>query len=506
MARMRRDAWALTHEEGDWPRVLVAYEEAVHRLRQLDGSPTGRPGDPVGWGYLAAIHGRRAADGGPDTSDPLWCTCQHESWYFLPWHRLYLRAFELIVQQVLGDDSWSLPYWYALDPDDPATAVLPPAFRAADGPGGGANALRTAQRSQRMNDGLPLLDKELLDVQAGTVVAALNTARYSSPDGRATFGGGERSTPSFGGGELGLLEGVPHGSVHMLVGNDYVGGVAVRRGWMGSFYTAGLDPVFWLHHANVDRLWQAWLELGHAVPEADPAWADATFTFPDATGATVTWRLGDALDPAWLGYEYEVTAPPRGVVPAPVPGGPGPDLGLGAGAGVVAALPEPPPQVIGATQDVAIASPEPVDVALAAPTDQGLGLGDDAGGGADAGPVSLRIEQVTGTVAAAAYQVHVNLDDGEAPADHPELLAGVLSTFGVAEASQEDELHAGTGITAVFDITAVRDALAARGRWDPTTLRLRFTPVAPEADVPTPPGTPRPPADLRAGQVTILAG
>jgi tyrosinase len=107
-------------------------------------------------------------------------------------------------------------------------------------------------------------------------------------------------------------------------------------------------------------------------------------------------------------------------------------------------------------------------------------------------------------VAAASYLVHVNLDEGESPGDHPELLAGVLSTFGVAEASVRDELHDGTGVTAVFDITAVRDALVREGRWDPTALRLRFTPVAPESDVPAP-GAPEA-ADLRAGQVTVLAG
>jgi hypothetical protein len=26
--------------------------------------------------------------------------------------------------------------------------------------------------------------------------------------------------------------------------------------------TAAQDPIFWLHHANIDRLWERWLQLG----------------------------------------------------------------------------------------------------------------------------------------------------------------------------------------------------------------------------------------------------
>ena len=33
-------------------------------------------------------------------------------------------------------------------------------------------------------------------------------------------------------------------------------------GWMSAFATAAQDPIFWLHHANIDRLWEAWLALG----------------------------------------------------------------------------------------------------------------------------------------------------------------------------------------------------------------------------------------------------
>lgn len=491
--RIRQDVWTLTRSEGDWPAVLEAYERAVGLLRALDPPGTGRPTNPRGWRYLAAIHGRAADTGGADTSDPLWSTCQHGSWYFLPWHRMYLRAFELIVQDILEDDDWSLPYWYTLDPGDLSTAVLPPAFRDTRS----GNNLRTESRSMAMNAGLPLPNAALL---APTVVDAFAAGTFSTPAGTSTFGGGERSTPSFSGEEVGLIEGAPHGAVHTFVGNDIAAnGATIRRGWMGSFYTAGLDPIFWLHHANIDRLWQAWLEQGHQIPSDDSAWADTTFTFPAADSGNVTWRIGDVLDPDKLGYVYESTAAPTGVAPPePLPVDVGPGLGLGE-----AAMPEPlPPQVLGATLDVPLASTDPVDVDLAEPADLGLGLGvgDDPG----AGRVFLRVERVTGTAAAPVYQVHINLPPGEAPDERPDLRAGLMSTFGLAEASEDDGVHDGTGLTAVFDITPVRDALEQQGRWDPTRLQVTFSPVGADAEPPDDADEPPPPTDVRAGQVMVV--
>ena len=42
VARIRKDVWNLTREEGDWPKDLVAYERAVGLMRAAD-PPTARP-------------------------------------------------------------------------------------------------------------------------------------------------------------------------------------------------------------------------------------------------------------------------------------------------------------------------------------------------------------------------------------------------------------------------------------------------------------------------------
>jgi tyrosinase len=159
--------------------------------------------------------------------------------------------------------------------------------------------------------------------------------------------------------------------------------------------------------------------------------------------------------------------------------------------------------VLGATLDVPLASTDPIDVDLAEPADVGLGLGigDEPG----AGRVFLRVEQVTGTAAAPVYQIHINLPPGEAPDERPDLRAGLMSTFGLAEASEDDGVHDGSGLTAVFDITPVRDALEQQGRWDPTRLQVTFSPVGADAELPDDADEAPPPTDVRAGQVMVVA-
>jgi tyrosinase len=74
----------------------------------------------------------------------------------------------------------------------------------------------------------------------------------------ATGFGGPRTGWNHVEGRPGVLEVSPHGGVHVAVG-----------GWMSSFDTAARDPIFWLHHANIDRLWEAWLALGDpSIPDS----------------------------------------------------------------------------------------------------------------------------------------------------------------------------------------------------------------------------------------------
>ena len=274
----------------------------------------------------------------------------------------------------LEDETWALPYWYSIDPDDPGKAAVPPAFLDMTL---NDNNLETSERSQTARSGLPFYG-DIDPVQVGeTVIATLSLDRYATPSGQATFGGGERADLSFDGGERGSLENVPHGAVHSLVGNDYdEAGNVVNAGWMGSFYTAGLDPLFWLHHANIDRLWEVWLKLdpAHVNPTGDPAFLDTTFTFPDPESGSVTWSVGEVLDTEFLGYVYEsldapsVLAPPAPPTP-PTPAPPNGEPEDTRSASTEGSMPRPtPPQVLGAASEVSLASPEPVAMDMEPPS------------------------------------------------------------------------------------------------------------------------------------------
>lgn len=70
---------------------------------------------------------------------------------------------------------------------------------------------------------------------------------------------------------------------------------------------AARDPIFWLHHANIDRLWKHWLVQGDGrANPTDDAWATEAFTFFDENGTEVSLTGAEILDTVEdLGYRYD---------------------------------------------------------------------------------------------------------------------------------------------------------------------------------------------------------
>jgi tyrosinase len=175
---------------------------------------------------------------------------------------------------------------------------------------------------------------------------------------------------------------------------------------------------------------------------------------------------------------------------------------------VSAPTPAQPPQVIGARTGVPILADRRADIALSAPAAAPRAMTADQ---APAQPQRwlLSLEGITGTIAAPVYNVYVNLPAGAAPEDHPELLAGPITTFGVRDASRRRGTHGGNGLTFVLDITGVHDALAEARDWNPATVSVAFVPVAPPP--PDDPefaqrlaAAPAPEPDLRAARIAVL--
>lgn len=87
--------------------------------------------DRDSWKFMAAIHGfdnhiwAKQGNYNPEhlvdlfpsklDQDVFWDQCQHGTWYFLPWHRGYLLALEVMLRKEIinggGPENWSLPYW-----------------------------------------------------------------------------------------------------------------------------------------------------------------------------------------------------------------------------------------------------------------------------------------------------------------------------------------------------------------------------------------------------------
>ena len=57
-----------------------------------------------------------------------------------------------------------------------------------------------------------------------------------------------------------------HNVVHM-----YAGGVSGNSvGTMGNITISPADPLFWMHHANIDRIWAHWPQSQAQLPNPSP--------------------------------------------------------------------------------------------------------------------------------------------------------------------------------------------------------------------------------------------
>jgi tyrosinase len=465
--RVRRDVQSLLAEGDDGRRVLDDYARAIALMRERD-SGSNPPADHLSWRFQAAIHGFPGLR--PSlTHEKLWGSCRHNSWFFLPWHRLYLLAFERIVQFHLEDDTWSLPYWDYTKPDDESSRLLPEPFRVPQED----NPLFTSERDPNINHATSPTAVPFERATATDALAAEVFAR-AGDEPEKTFAGGivEDVAPVHS--ARGSLEGTPHGWVHGIVGG---------RGLMSRFETAGLDPIFWLHHSNIDRLWDVWIKRwGADAMPASENWLDSTFEFFALDGTKEARPIRDILVSEDLGYVYESTDSPE---PPPTPAPPEERI-------------EMPPKLVGAATEIPFASRTAVDIELSPPSgDRSLNE--------SASPDTpdrwyLRVEDIVGTSPAVpGYDVFVNLPEGESAADHPELRAGGIASFGIPEASQPDAEHGGNGLTDVFEITELVANLFGGEDWDPRAITVTVVPVGLSGEA-------EEGGDVRAGRISVYAG
>ena len=172
----------------------------------------------------------------------------HSNPRFLPWHRIYLLRFEELLMAV--DPTVCIPYWKSSEQQafPPWLVGFTPTVNLSGGP-------HTVTRNIGAFAVLP---------STAAVTAVLANATYN------TF------APA--------VEGV-HNSGHVWVG-----------GSMGSIPNAPCDPAFWMHHAEIDRLWSVW-QTAHAG--LNPPLAGAAAIMDPWTETEV-----DTRDITALGYAY----------------------------------------------------------------------------------------------------------------------------------------------------------------------------------------------------------
>lgn len=450
--RIRKDVLTLGNpgDDLDWYRQAVA----VLQNRAVT--------DPTSWRYQAAVHGySRSVDPNPtnvpfpSTSDQhtFWNQCQHQSWYFLPWHRAYLGCFEQIISDAVvklgGPEGWALPYWNYSDPKNNNQArLLPAAFVDPTLANGSPNPLFVQGRnSSTANLNIPDGDVSLQCLTYGRFTGgALGT--------HPGFGGPPTGF-SHGGSVNGGLEDTPHNQIH-----DDVGGL------MGDPRTSALDPIFWLHHSNIDRLWEVWWKTrGNANP-TDPNWlTNQPFEFHDVSSNVLTFTAAQVLDTTQVlhGYVYDDISDPISTSPQ-----------LTAMAAMVTPAPtSQQPEVAGARTEVVLNAPQvAVPVALRSNVAQAARANLAA-----ARPlrVFLNLEHVTGTGHLPKYDVYIDVPPAaQEHSNRSPLHVGSLSLFGVAAASDPSGPQGGSGITSVIEITPQVEQLRREGRWDESRLHVTF--------------------------------
>ena len=437
------------------------------RIDDIYGNPT--PGTPqAAWKEAASA---------------CWATCEHGSPYFTTWHRWYLYYFERICRKMSNHPEFTLPYWNYASDNGPSLQ-LPAQFQQVspdpknpnplyfDDRGlGFADATATGPQNVSMNDGgyLPYALTHCGPALGAQLMFPSDDLKHVSAD--------PTDTVYLDLGFTGRVECAPHDNVHSFVG-----------GWMQNVPSAAGDPIFFMHHCQIDRIYASW-EAGSGTSynwgsrDSQPdenTWKSTTATFVDENGQVVTVRLGDAIDTGSLGYHYDnlATPPAPRVMAAKAPAASrsarvtlaaaqASGVRVQSGGSTVTLAPTPSPVAARSAEKPGASIPN-------VPTSQTLIL---------QGIKLLRRPP-------APLAIFINMPKGTPPRLHNAYYVGTLNLFNFDIGTGDLASHGGgniqpdhamSGATARFDVGNILAQQRAKGLWDGRTITVTISTIGADA-------------------------
>lgn len=239
---------------------IKVFKEAMSILKKRSEIA---PLDPSGWQAHGMLHATFCA-----TS--IYANQVHYNWYVWPWHRLYLWSMEQKLQKAVGEPSLALHYW-----DWTKSNTIPEHYWGDE-----SNPLFNVTRLIDSTNEIP---KDFINVGA-----SFRASKYK------TFGG-YPAIKKRGDAQLdGLAEQSFHNNIHNWIG-----------GQMATFTESGFDPIFYAHHGNCDRIWEAWRAYSpeNKLPQEEE-WLEKRLFTTDGNGTPVDFKIKDLLRTEDLGYTF----------------------------------------------------------------------------------------------------------------------------------------------------------------------------------------------------------
>jgi tyrosinase len=282
--RIRRSVNSMALDDPD----LETYREFVRLMRSKP------PANRVSWVGFANQHG--------DADD--FNYCPHGDWYFLPWHRGFVEMYEKAAAVLMQNPKFAMPYWDWTTLRDYPPAFSSPTYKGRPNPlfspgegddfDPGGKIVRNPLGPTVLTNSL-VGQKQVIDrIYAETVFERFGTSRNPSQHSLAA------TWVTEGGGVQGIMEATPHNQIHNQIGGFMPQSNSPR------------DPIFMMHHGNIDRIWAGWNNLGRKN-STNSLWLNMTFrnNYIAPDGTLYTRRVTDFLRTSALGYTYDNLPQPQ---------------------------------------------------------------------------------------------------------------------------------------------------------------------------------------------------